>query len=253
MADQMIDDVLDVSNKPNVLDVQEPTFTENVDEMVENEMDWEIEAKKFQSIADKRQAELDSVAQKLADTKQFEQLGNYLQDNPELVQKMQEWIVSGGQEGTSSQNSALSYDEFNPWDAYYKPESESYKFRMSQEHKLVGEAVQQQMTQIQQESALRNFVGELKGVHKLNDEEVGEFLDFVAQPKDKIDTNSLIKLWKENSGKHVDSQNALDAVRKTKSGPQSAGATPSIGGVQKSDKDKVWESIVGAGSRSSVL
>lgn len=250
MADKIVDDVLDTGNEPGALD---PTSELDDTGDEEGDMDWEAEAKKFQSIADKRQADLDAASEKLSDMKQLEQLGDYLQESPELVQVIQDYIVSGGQGDTSPKEDTISYDEFNPWDAYHKPESPSYKFRIEQERELVDEAVQQHMTKAQQNAALNNLVSELKNVHKLDDNEVGEFMDFVSQPKDKIDTASLIKFWQESTGKKVETQNTLDAVRKNKGTPQSAGAVTSAGGAKKSEVDKVWDVVKKADERGRIF
>ena len=246
----VVEEVLDTSDNPNPF--EEPTSYEG--EVAEDTgLDWEVEAKKFQSIADKRQAELDSLKGQTGEIEKMGQLRDYLQSNPGLVEKMQDWIVSGGQEDSNA-DQKLSYDEFNPWDAYYKTDSPSYNFRVKQEKQLVGEAVQQMQQELKQEAALGAFVNELKGVHKLEDAEIGEFLNFVSQPKDKIDTSSLIKLWKENTGQQVETQNALDAVRKNKQSPNSPGVLQGGGErTPKSENDKMWDRILKAGSRSNVL
>jgi hypothetical protein len=99
-----------------------------------SEMNWEKEAKKFQSMHDRV----------LSDQKHLEQykpLINLLEQRPDLVETLRDNIV--GKKGEDKQTEALQLneDEFNPWDAYNKPGSPSYDFRVKDEEARINNAV----------------------------------------------------------------------------------------------------------------
>ena len=94
-----------------------------VAEMVpEQGPDWEGETKKFQSMYDRSQSEVDRL-------KKLEPIGDLLESRPDLVQVLQEKIANPN--GGSEQTAQLDENDFNPWDAYYKPDSPSYKHRVT--------------------------------------------------------------------------------------------------------------------------
>ena len=87
-----------------------------VDASQQNEtyqVNWEDEAKKFQSMHDKQASENDKMRQ----------------DLKYMAEKFAEAQNNSVNPNNQSQQQSLTEDEFNPWDAYYKPESPSYKFR----------------------------------------------------------------------------------------------------------------------------
>ena len=91
-------------------------------------------------------------------------------------------------------------DNFDPWDAYYKPESESYKFRVSQEKKLVHETVDNELAKLQGQMAMNNLKTELVSKHNLGADDAEKFLQFATTPKANLPIETLIKVWKENEG-----------------------------------------------------
>ena len=78
------------------------------------QVDWENETRKFQSMYDKQKSENDKMK------RDMQHIANNINQRQPVV------------DNTSS----LPEDEFNPWDAYYKPESASYKFRQQRSMKL---------------------------------------------------------------------------------------------------------------------
>ena len=95
-------------------------------------VDWEGEAKKFQSMYDKKTAEHENLKKDSSDLLQLRQV---LSDKPELVDVIEKSLAGESIEEKANEGSTTP-DNFDPWDAYYKPESESYKFRVSQEKSL---------------------------------------------------------------------------------------------------------------------
>ena len=196
-------------------------------------VDWENESKKWQSLYDRSQSNL---------TKLEDALGTAV----EMQQNNQGATVNQQKEEVPH----VSEEEFNPWDAYYKPDSPSYQMRASQEQKTVSSAIEGHLSQMNESIALNNTINELKNVHKMPDTEVKDFLQFVTQPKENVGLDNLVKLWQDVNGKKASQgvYDSLEAVRASKKAPQSPGA---IQGQDprmrpKNDTDSAWEGIVGA-------
>jgi len=196
-------------------------------------VDWEDESKKWQSLYDKSQTNLNK-------------LENALETAVEMQQNAQGATVNQQKE----QVPQVSEEEFNPWDAYYKPDSPSYQMRVSQENQSVSRAIEGHMSQMNENIALNNTINELKNVHKMPDGDVKEFLQFVTQPKENVGLDNLVKLWQDVNGKKASQgvYDSLEAVRASKKAPPSPGA---IQGQDprtrpKNDEDSAWDGIMGA-------
>ena len=240
-ADQPIDETVDYS-APEV-NVESETTPVN---------EWEVEARKFQSMYDKSIAENEKL-------RKFEPLGQLLEQRPDLVNMLQENINAPQQPQQQQQQGqpALKPEDFNPWDAYYSPESPSFKFRLNQEMQLakdvVDNAMAQQKRQMQEEITYNNTVNELRNTYKFSDGDVQEFMGFVTQPKESVGLSNLVKLFRDVKNKGNAPETA-QAVQNAQQQPRTAGVLQ--GGAPSSPKsaeNQVWDNIVNAGSRTSVL
>ena len=200
------------------------------------QVDWEAEAKKFQSMHDKQASENDKMRQ---DLKYMAEKFAEAQNNP---------VNSSNQ----SQQS-LNEDEFNPWDAYYKPDSPSYKFRVKQEQQSVNQAVQKEMSRMNEQMVLNNTVNELKSSHKMSDEEVKSFMDWSTNPTSNLSLDTLINVWRGETGVRAQTNDSLEAVKTAQQTPRSAGVIQGQPVENKSEVDKLWDAVKSAGSRNSVL
>ena len=214
--------------------------------------EWEVEARKFQSMYDKSTAENEKL-------RKFEPLGQLLEQRPDLVNMLQENINAPQQSQQQQQQGqpALKPEDFNPWDAYYSPESPSFKFRLNQEMQLakdvVDNAMAQQKRQMQEEITYNNTVNELRNTYKFSDGDVQEFMGFVTQPKESVGLSNLVKLFRDVKNKGNAPETA-QAVQNAQQQPRTAGVLQ--GGAPSSPKsaeNQVWDNIVNAGSRTSVL
>tara|TARA_X000001388_G_scaffold45476_1_gene32330 strand:+ start:4037 stop:4807 length:771 start_codon:yes stop_codon:yes gene_type:complete len=194
-------------------------------------VDWENESKKWQSMYDKSQTSLTKLEGALETAVQ-------MQNNNTAVNQQQEQVPQ------------VSEEEFNPWDAYYKPESPSYKMRVSQEQNSVQSAIEGHMNKMNENIALNNTINELKNVHKMPDEEVKDFLQFVTQPRENVGLDNLVKLWSDVNGKKRQQgvYDSLEAVKQSRKTPVSPG---SIQGADprtrpKNESETAWEGIMGA-------
>jgi len=215
------------------------------------ENEWEVEARKFQSMYDRTQAENDKL-------RKLEPLGDLLESRPDLVDVLQKNI--NGQPQQQPQQEAqqgLPAEDFNPWDAYYNAESPSFKFRMNQDvqmmNNVVNNALGEQKRQMTEEITYNNTVNELRNTYKFSDNDVQEFMGFVTQPKEQVGLSNLVKLYRDVN-KKGNAPETAQAVRAAQNQPRTAGVlqggSPSS---PKTEENKVWDNIVNAGSRNSIL
>jgi hypothetical protein len=210
------------------------------------DVNWETEAKKFQSMYDRANS-------KLSELEKIEPLKNLLETRPDLVKKLQEGIVSGEEQGAQAPEVGLKEEEFNPWDAYYKPDSPSYKFRQDKEQSTMKETLQGHMAALEQEQAIKNTVTELRNSYRMNDNEIREFMDWSLQPKEAVGLDNLVNVFRGSQGKTQEVPNSVEAVRQTQRGPASAGASHGLSPQAKSSEDSAWDRIVSSANRNSVL
>ena len=215
------------------------------------ENEWEVEARKFQSMYDRTQAENEKL-------RRLEPLGDLLESRPDLVDVLQKNI--NGQPQQQPQQEAqqgLPAEDFNPWDAYYNPESPSFKFRMNQDvqmmNNVVNNALGEQKRQMTEEITYNNTVNELRNTYKMSDGDINEFMGFVTQPKEQVGLSNLVKLYRDVN-KKGNAPDTAQAVKAAQNQPRTAGVLQ--GGAPsspKSEENQVWDNIVNAGSRNSIL
>ena len=208
--------------------------------------DWESQAKYFQSEKDK----LHSENQKL---KEYEQIGQLLESRPDIVQTIS-GMVQGVQPAETGRV-ALDKDEFDPWEAYNDPASKSYKFRQQELQDSINNAVQSQVAGVQKEVGMTKLQGEL-AAKGLTPEEITSFVEFASKNPAEYGVDGAINMWRSVTQEQPAQDNAgnpLDSVRQNQAVPQQAGVLSGEQPVRKSEKDSMWEGIVKAGGRTSVL
>ena len=214
--------------------------------------EWEVEARKFQSMYDRTQAENDKL-------KRLEPLGDLLESRPDLVEVLQKNLNGQPQQQQPQQQAqqGLPAEDFNPWDAYYNPESPSFKFRMGQDvqmmNNVVSNALGEQKRQMTEEITYNNTVNELRNTYKMSDGDINEFMGFVTQPKEQVGLSNLVKLYRDVN-KKGNAPETAEAGKAAQNQPRTAGVLQ--GGAPsspKSEENKMWDGIMNAGSRSSVL
>ena len=240
-SEDIIDNVVAGTEEINPFADDNSAFTESgyegvtqpVSDSETSHVDWEDESKKWQSLYDKSQTSL---------TKLEDALGTAV----EMQQNNQGATVNQQKE----QVPQVSEEEFNPWDAYYKPDSPSFQMRTAQEKQSVSSAIEGHMSQMNENIALNNTINELKNVHRMPDNDVKEFLQFVTQPKENVGLDNLVKLWQDVNGKKAGQSvyDSLEAVKASKKNPISPGA---IQGQDprmrpKNEADSAWDGIMGA-------
>ena len=137
-------------------------------------VNWHEEARKWQSMYDKTQADkskLEGAVEQYIAAQESQQANVQKHNNGRIT---------------------LTEEEFNPWDAYNKPESKSYQFRAQQENDRIRASLGQYQQQAQEQMVVNNTVNELKNKHNFNDNQVRDFMQFVTQPKENVPLSSLV-------------------------------------------------------------
>jgi|TARA_R100000030_G_scaffold23805_2_gene17205 hypothetical protein len=213
---------------------QEPTQEQSTS------VDYEAESKKFQSMYDRAQAEN-------AKLQQGAQILQLLEQRPDLVKVLEDGIAGNQQQKQAEPN--VSKDDFNPWDAFTDENSESGRYVNTKIENLVQQrlnsALSQQQQQMQQQMQMQNTVNELRGTHKMSDNDINDFLQFTTQPKERVGLNNLVKLWQMQRGQSVANNDTMEAVNAAKQAPRTAGVLQGQPqGSVKSDANKMFDSIM---------
>ena len=220
--------------------------------------DWENETKKFQSMYDRQKSEYDSLQSQVQQMEPLKQLQNVLESRPDIVQTIQEKLQGKPIKNNETIQPDNQVDEasFDPWEAYYKTDSPSFKLREEKETALVNKAVTEQMAGIQSQVAMQNLKGELKSKYGMeNDSEINEFIDFAMTPRDQLPVDFLINVYRQfyNKGVNAPSSENIQAVTNTQAMPKSAGVLQGGEPSVKSEVDVSWDRILKAGNAGRLL
>ena len=231
---------------------------EGNEEGVDYGTDWENETRKFQSMYDKQKAEYDSLQSQVNQLEPLKQLQNVLESRPDVVQAIQERLEGKptSNNETIQPDNQVDESSFDPWEAYYKPDSPSYKLRVEKEKALVNEAVSEQMAGIQSQVAMQNLKGELKSKYGMEDvTEIDEFINFAMSPRDQLPVELLINVYRQhyNKGVNAPSSENIQAVTETQAIPKSAGVLQGGDPQVKSEVDVSWDRILKAGNAGRLL
>ena len=239
-----VEDIVNEQSIQEEVDTNQQEFQEQAPAV-----DYEAEAKKFQSMYDRAQAEN-------AKLQQGAQLLQLLEQRPDLVKTLEDGIANPQGQNQSTQEVAPAVDDFNPWEAYDE-NTETGKFVdqkiTNKVDQLVSERLAQQQRQMQAEMQMQNTVNELRGTYKLSDNDIQDFLQFTTQPKERVGLNNLVKLWQMQSGTSVANNDTMEAVNAAKQAPRTAGVLQGQAPQSpKTDSDKVFDSIMGSGSGAAL-
>jgi|TARA_R110002073_G_scaffold97424_4_gene224101 hypothetical protein len=231
---------------------------EGNEEEVNYATDWENESRKFQSMYDKQKADYDSLQGQVQNLEPLKQLQSVLESRPDVVQAIQERLEGKPASNNEAQSAENPVDEssFDPWEAYYKPESPSYKLRVDKEKALVNEAVSEQMAGIQSQVAMQNLKSELKSKYDMTDDnEIDQFINFAMTPREQLPVDFLINVYKQfyNKGTNAPSSENIQAVADAQAMPRSAGVLQGGDPQVKSEVDVSWDRILKAGNSGRLL
>ena len=201
------------------------------------------------------QSEKDKLANENQNLKKYESIGKLLQARPDIANTVATMVQGGQPQNVGPQRIELEKDDFDPWEAYNDPKSKSYKFRQQELQDSIGQAVNQRMAGVMRQQGVSQLKGNLLQ-QGLTPAEVDSFMNFAAKNPSEYGVEGAVKMWRAvmNEGQStVTAENPLDNVRQTQETPTPGGILQGQQPQAKSGKDEMWDSIVGAGSRTNVL
>jgi hypothetical protein len=200
------------------------------------------------------QSEKDKLANENQNLKKFEAIGKLLQARPDIAQTVASMVQGGQPQNVGPQRIELDKDDFDPWEAYNDPKSKSYKFRQQELQDSIGQAVNERMAGVVRSQGVEQLKGNLLQ-QGLTPQEVDSFMNFASKNPGEYGVEGAVKMWRAvmNEGQGTVTDNPLDNVRQTQDTPTPGGILQGQQPQAKSGKDEMWDSIVGAGSRTNVL
>ena len=204
----------------------------------EKKQDWEQSAKYYQSEKDKMYAENQKLKAEL------EKLSTQQQ---EVQQQVEEQIQPP--------------ENFDPWEAYNDPNSESYKFRTEMEQLNIARAVASSQSKLEEkmqtDKKLQEFDNQLTQ-QGLSAEEKEQFYAFANKPLSEMGTDKLVAMWKAADGKVNTLANAsgpreFEKVRQNMQEPTPVGVLQGEQPPAVNETDETWERIMSSQTRSRIV
>ena len=156
------------------------------------------------------------------------------------IQDIQESLASQQQQPVDNK---INPDDFDSWESFTNPNSESYKYRMQETANIVKSIVNESLQGVRQEQATSQLESQLRS-RGMSDEQIDGFFKFAETPVSDLGIDNVIKMYNAVNEQPTETSN-LDAVRRTQKTPTSAGVLQGQQPKIKSDSDAVWDMIVG--------
>jgi len=208
------------------------------------------DAKKFQSMYDKKSADYEKLNNEVEELRKYQQLGKVLEQRPDVVEAMRNTLSGSKTVEEQPKQEQLSEDAFDPWEAYYKPGSPSYEMRVSQEKNLVNNAVQEQFSGLQKQMALNNLKQDLTTKYGFEDPAMADdFIQFATNPRDELPIDMLVDVYRKYKGGEQKVSPNLEAVQRTQKIAPTAGVVQGANPEQPNELDSVWSGVMGQSNR----
>jgi len=121
---------------------------------------------------------------------------------------------------------------------------------MQEMQETINGAVDQAVGGLKAQQGRTSLRGDLiaKG---LNEQEVEHFFEFADKHPSEYGLDNVLKMWRAVSqAPGTVNESPLDKVRQNQSSPTPAGTIAGAQPTRKSDEDKMWNGIMGAGDRT---
>lgn len=199
----------------------------------------EDEVRKFQSMYDKAQAELNKI----------QPVAQLFQDNPELVNVVRDHLTGGKGQDKEVQ---IEEGEFNPWDAYTNPNSKSFQLRQQEIDDAVSSKMRDYMGRLEAQRQVDTLKLRAQTEYKMSETDANDFVDFVTKPKEQLPLETLFNVWNTNKNGLPQVNENIESVKRTQQKPKSAGLVQGGQPPKASDEDSMWSNIMKAGNTRSI-
>lgn len=210
---------------------------------------WESQAKYFQS-------EKDKLHQENAKLKKYEKIGKFLESRPDAAQAVANVIKSPGQPSQTGPTRVEKPKDFDPWEAYNDPKSESFMYRQQEMKDTINGAVRQATSKIERNQGAAQLQGQLQQ-RGMNEEQISSFMEFASKNPADYGLDAVINMWNTTvNGAQVETQepepnaygefpSPLDVVKDIQNTPATGGILQGQPVQAKSDDDSLWEAVKG--------
>tara|TARA_R100001086_G_scaffold229865_2_gene149905 strand:- start:337 stop:999 length:663 start_codon:yes stop_codon:yes gene_type:complete len=164
-----------------------------------------------------------------------------LAENEKLKKQIQEIQESLASQQQQPVDNKINPDDFDSWESFTNPNSESYKYRMQETANIVKSIVNESLQGVRQEQATSQLESQLRS-RGMSDEQIDGFFKFAETPVSDLGIDNVIKMYNAVNEQPTETNN-LDAVRRTQQTPTSAGVLQGQQPKVKSDTDAVWDLI----------
>ena len=210
------------------------------------------DAKKFQSMYDKRTAEYEKLNYEVEELRKYKQLGEVLEKRPDVVEAMRN-TLSGNEAINKPEAQAVNEESFDPWEAYYKPGSPSYEMRVNQEKALVNEAVQEQFSGLQKQMAVNNLKQDLTSKYGFDDPKMADdFIQFATTPREELPLDMLVDVYRKYKGGEEKVSPNLEAVQRSQRIAPTAGVVQGAAPEKPNELEDVWTGVMGASRNTQI-
>ena len=199
----------------------------------------EDEVRKFQSMYDKAQAELNKI----------QPVAQLFQDNPELVNVVRDHLTGGKGQDKEVQ---IEEGEFNPWDAYTNPNSKSFQLRQQEIDDAVSSKMRDYMGRLEAQRQVDTLTLRAQPENMMSERDANDFVDFVTKPKEQLPLETLFNVWNTNKNGLPQVNENIESVKRTQQKPKSAGLVQGGQPPKASDEDSMWSNIMKAGNPNSI-
>ena len=237
MSDEYVNEneTLEGSETSENNNLSEPEYQEDLS----SDVPQEDEVRKFQSMYDKAQAELNKI----------QPVAQLFQDNPGLVDVVKDHLTGGKGQDREVQ---IEEGEFNPWDAYTNPNSKSYALRQKEIDDAVSSRMGDYMSRLEAQRQVDSLKLRAQTEYKMSETDANEFVDFVTKPKEQLPLETLFNVWNTNKNGMPQVNQNIESVKRAQQRPKSAGLVQGGQPPKKSDEDNMWSNIMKAGSPKSI-
>jgi hypothetical protein len=238
MSDEYINEneTLEGSETSENNDLSEPEIQQDLS----SDVPQEDEVRKFQSMYDKAQAELNKVRP----------VAKLFQDNPELVDVVRDHLTGG--KGQDKEQIQINEEEFNPWDAYTNPNSKSYQLRQQEIDDAVSSRMRDYMGRLEAQRQVDTLKLRAQTEYKMSESDANDFVDFVTKPKEQLPLETLFNVWNTNKNGLPQVNQNIESVKRAQQKPKSAGLVQGGQPPKTSDEDNMWSNILKAGNTRSI-
>jgi hypothetical protein len=238
MSDEYINEneTLEGSETSENNDLSEPEIQQDLS----SDVPQEDEVRKFQSMYDKAQAELNKV----------KPVAKLFQDNPELVDVVRDHLTGG--KGQDKEQIQINEEEFNPWDAYTNPNSKSYQLRQQEIDDAVSSRMRDYMGRLEAQRQVDTLKLRAQTEYKMSESDANDFVDFVTKPKEQLPLETLFNVWNTNKNGLPQVNQNIESVKRAQQKPKSAGLVQGGQPPKTSDEDNMWSNILKAGNTRSI-